>query len=115
MELHALTLAAHSYALLDEMIFSWTTLYIISTCVYMHSHTHTHSHAHTHHTQISAQKRVAMDRAIRDFGSLLNDKKVLLVFIRSLEEQRGFSIKDKSIVGSLLMVALHNRLDYATE
>ena len=81
----------------------------------MHSHTHTHSHAHTQHTQISAQKRVAMDRAIRDFGSLLNDKKVLLVFIRSLEEQRGFSIKDKSIVGSLLMVALHNRLDYATE
>ena len=82
----------------------------------MHSHTHTHSHAHTHTTpQISAQKRVAMDRAIRDFGSLLNDKKVLLVFIRSLEEQRGFSIKDKSIVGSLLMVALHNRLDYATE
>jgi len=70
--------------------------------------------AHTH-TQISAQKRVAMERAIRDFGSLLNDKKVLLVFIRSLEEQRGFSIKDKSIVGSLLMVALHNRLDYATE
>ena len=69
---------------------------------------------HTH-TQISAQKRVAMDRVIRDFGSLLNDKKVLLVFIRSLEEQRGFSIKDKSIVGSLLMVALHNRLDYATE
>ena len=56
-----------------------------------------------------------MERAIRDFGSLLNDKKVLLVFIRSLEEQRGFSIKDKSIVGSLLMVALHNRLDYATE
>ena len=73
-------------------------------------------HVHTHtHTQISAQKRVAMERAIRDFGSLLNDKKVLLVFIRSLEEQRGFSIKDKSIVGSLLMVALHNRLDYATE
>ena len=86
------------------IIFSWTTLYIISSwCI------------HTHHTQISAQKRVAMDRAIRDFGSLLNDKKVLLVFIRSLEEQRGFSIKDKSIVGSLLMVALHNRLDYATE
>ena len=75
---------------------------------------HTHTHTHTH-IQISAQKRVAMERAIRDFGSLLNDKKVLLVFIRSLEEQRGFSIKDKSTVGSLLMVALHNRLDYATE
>ena len=81
----------------------------VRTFVYIHVCS---SHSHT---QISAQKRVAMDRAIRDFGSLLNDKKVLLVFIRSLEEQRGFSIKDKSIVGSLLMVALHNRLDYATE
>ena len=40
---------------------------------------------------------------------------VLLLFIRTLEEQRGFSIRDKSMVGSLLMVALHNRLDYATE
>jgi plexin A len=43
------------------------------------------------------------------------DKKVLLLFIRTLEEQRNFSIRDKSLVGSLLMVALHNRLDYATE
>ena len=40
---------------------------------------------------------------------------MLLLFIRTLEEQRSFSIRDKSLVGSLLMVALHNRLDYATE
>ena len=40
---------------------------------------------------------------------------VLLIFIRSMEEQRSFSIRDKSQVGSLLMVALHTRLDYATE
>ena len=40
---------------------------------------------------------------------------VLLIFIRSMEEQRSFSIRDKSMVGSLLMVALHTRLDYATE
>lgn len=66
-------------------------------------------------SQVPSQRRVAVERAIRDFGDLIHDKKVLLIFIHTLEEQRGFSIRDKSIVGSLLMVALHNRLGYATE
>lgn len=54
-------------------------------------------------------------RALRDFGDLLNDRKVLLLFIQTLEEQRSFGIRDKSTVGSLLIVALHNRMDYVTE
>ena len=56
-----------------------------------------------------------MDRVLKDFSSLLLDKRTLLIFIRSMEEQRAFTIRDKSIVGSLLIVALHNKLDYATE
>lgn len=56
-----------------------------------------------------------MMRALKDFNELLNDRKVLLIFIQSLEEERSFSIRDKSTVGSLLIVALHNRMDYATE
>ena len=35
--------------------------------------------------------------------------------IRSMEQERGFTIRDKSLVGSLLVVALINRFDYATE
>ena len=66
-------------------------------------------------SQVPSHQRAVVVHALRDFQDLLLDKKVLLIFIRSLEEQRGFTIRDKSIVGSLLMVILHQRLDYATE
>ena len=71
------------------------------------------THTHTH--QIPSHRRLAVERALRDFHDLLLDKKFLLVMIHSFEEQRSFTIRDKSIVGSLLMVSLHDRLDYATE
>ena len=56
-----------------------------------------------------------MNRALEDFNYLIHDKKVLLLLVRSLEEERSFNIRDKSVVGSLLVVALINRFDYATE
>ncbi len=56
-----------------------------------------------------------MQRALSDFGDLLNDRKILLYLIQTLEEQRSFTIRDKSVVGSLLVIILHNRMDYATE
>lgn len=56
-----------------------------------------------------------MQRGLRDFEDLLNDRKVLLLFIQTLEEQRSFGIRDKSTVGSLLIIALHDKMDYATE
>ena len=56
-----------------------------------------------------------MQRGIRDFSDLLNDRKVLLLFVQTLEEQRSFGIRDKSYVGSLLIVALHHKMDYCTE
>ena len=65
--------------------------------------------------QIPNHQRPLVERGLRDFSNLLQDKRTLLIFIRSMEEQRGFTIKDKSIVGSLLIVALNSKLDYATE
>ena len=69
---------------------------------------------HTQH-QHPSYRQAGLDRIIHNFGDLLNDKKTLIIIIRSMEEQRGFTIRDKSNVGSLLVVALHVRMDYLTE
>ena len=84
---------------------------VISSSLYFHS-----SYLHSpFRFQIPSHRKPPIERALRDFNMLLNDKRSLLIFIRSMEEQRGFTIRDKSIVGSLLIVALHNKMDYATE
>ena len=73
-------------------------------------------HPHTPHTltQVPQNRLQPTRRALRDFNEIVFDKKALLVLIRTLEEQRGFTIRDKSVVGSLLVVVLHKRMDYAT-
>ncbi len=73
-------------------------------------------HPVMHTLNLPGHQKALVKRALRDFyESMLLDKKVLTTFIHTLEEQRTFTIRDKSLFGSLLMVALHNRLDYATE
>ncbi|XP_059588999.1 plexin-A3 isoform X3 [Alligator mississippiensis] len=53
-------------------------------------------------------------RGLRAFGQLLLVRPFLLAFVHTLEAQRGFAMRDRGLVASLLLVALQGRLDYAT-
>lgn len=55
------------------------------------------------------------EKGLRQFSQLICNKKFLLVFIRTLESQPTFQMKDRCNVASLLMVALQAKMEYATE
>uniref|UniRef100_A0A3B3ZTW5 Plexin-A3 n=1 Tax=Periophthalmus magnuspinnatus TaxID=409849 RepID=A0A3B3ZTW5_9GOBI len=55
-----------------------------------------------------------VEKALRLFSQLLNNKMFLLTFIHTLEGQRSFSMRDRGNVASLLMAALQGRMEYAT-
>ncbi|KAG0431453.1 hypothetical protein HPB47_021772, partial [Ixodes persulcatus] len=53
--------------------------------------------------------------AMTNFEMLINNKRFLLTFIDTLENQNTFSIRDKVNVASLLMIILLDKMEYATE
>lgn len=55
------------------------------------------------------------EKGLRQFSQLIYNKKFLLVFIRTLEAQNTFQMKDRCNVASLLMVALQAKMEYATD
>ncbi|CAC5406679.1 PLXNA [Mytilus coruscus] len=55
------------------------------------------------------------DVAICHFSQLLQHKQFLSKFIRTLERQKSFGIRDKSNVASLLIILYQNNLEYITE
>ncbi|XP_053530080.1 plexin-A2 [Ictalurus punctatus] len=59
------------------------------------------------------QQRV--EKALKQLGQLVNNKTFVLSFIRTLELQRSFSMRDRGYVASLIMTALHNRLEFITD
>ncbi|XP_069489373.1 plexin-A2 [Ambystoma mexicanum] len=56
-----------------------------------------------------------VEKALKLFAQLINNKVFLLTFIRTLEMQRGFSMRDRGNVASLIMTALQGKLEYATD
>lgn len=56
-----------------------------------------------------------VEKALKQFAQLVNNKVFLLTFIRTLEMQRSFSMRDRGYVASLIMTALQGRLEYATD
>ena len=56
-----------------------------------------------------------MEKALKLFAQLINNKVFLLTFIRTLELQRSFSMRDRGNVASLIMTGLQGRLEYATD
>jgi hypothetical protein len=52
---------------------------------------------------------------LRLFNQLLANKVFLLLFVRTLEQQKDFVISKKVYFASLLSLALHGRMDYYTE
>ncbi|XP_078062287.1 plexin A3-like, partial [Mustelus asterias] len=55
-----------------------------------------------------------VEKGLRIFGQLLNNKVFLLTFVRTLEAQRSFSMRDRGNVASLVMTALQGKMQYAT-
>ncbi|TKS77092.1 Plexin-A1 Semaphorin receptor NOV [Collichthys lucidus] len=55
-----------------------------------------------------------VEKALTLFGQLLTKKHFLLTFIRTLEAQRSFSMRDRGNVASLIMTALQGEMEYAT-
>lgn len=64
---------------------------------------------------VDPAKKEALDTGIKAFGSLLLNKTFLLLFIRTLESNRFFSMRDRVNVASLIMVALQARMEYCTD
>ncbi|EFB21608.1 hypothetical protein PANDA_015932, partial [Ailuropoda melanoleuca] len=56
-----------------------------------------------------------VEKALKLFAQLVNNKVFLLTFIRTLELQRSFSMRDRGNVASLIMTGLQGRLEYATD
>uniref|UniRef100_G3PAE2 Plexin-A2 n=1 Tax=Gasterosteus aculeatus aculeatus TaxID=481459 RepID=G3PAE2_GASAC len=65
--------------------------------------------------EVSGNGQLNVEKALKLFGQLINNKVFLLTFIRTLEMQRSFSMRDRGNVASLIMTALQGRLEYATD
>jgi len=56
-----------------------------------------------------------MSRGLQQFNVLLGSKTFILSFIRTLEREQEFNVRDKVCVASLLSAALQSRMEYHTE
>uniref|UniRef100_A0A672KBN2 Plexin B2 n=1 Tax=Sinocyclocheilus grahami TaxID=75366 RepID=A0A672KBN2_SINGR len=64
---------------------------------------------------IPESRRAIVDQALNQFSNLLNSKTFLINFIRTLEGRQEFNARNKVYFASLLMVALHGKLEYYTD
>eukprot|EP00064_Thunnus_orientalis_P005180 superscaffoldBa00000497_g5194 len=65
--------------------------------------------------EVPGYRQEQVERGLKLFGQLINNKVFLLCFIRTLEAQRGFSMRDRGNVASLIMTVLQSKLEYATD
>jgi hypothetical protein len=65
--------------------------------------------------QLPPYRRQRVERALTVFGQLLMHKTFLLLFVRTIEGQRTFTMRDRVNVASLLMVSLQGKLEYCTD
>lgn len=63
---------------------------------------------------VCPQVQANVEKSLTLFGQLLTKKHFLLTFIRTLEAQRSFSMRDRGNVASLIMTALQGEMEYAT-
>uniref|UniRef100_A0A674GRQ0 Plexin-A2 n=1 Tax=Taeniopygia guttata TaxID=59729 RepID=A0A674GRQ0_TAEGU len=65
--------------------------------------------------EVQGNGQQSVEKALKLFAQLLNNKVFLLTFIRTLELQRSFSMRDRGNVASLIMTGLQGKLEYATD
>ncbi|XP_041058652.1 plexin-A4 isoform X1 [Carcharodon carcharias] len=65
--------------------------------------------------EVPGYRQERVEKGLTLFGQLINNKVFLLTFIRTLESQRSFSMRDRGNVASLIMTVLQTKLEYATD
>ncbi|NWU02100.1 PLXA2 protein, partial [Urocynchramus pylzowi] len=65
--------------------------------------------------EVQGNGQQSVEKALKLFAQLINNKVFLLTFIRTLELQRSFSMRDRGNVASLIMTVLQSKLEYATD
>lgn len=65
--------------------------------------------------QVDPKIRAKFETGLASFGQLISNKTFLLLFIRTLESNRYFSMRDRVNVASLIMVTLQNKMEYCTD
>ncbi|XP_067128995.1 plexin-A2 isoform X2 [Centruroides vittatus] len=65
--------------------------------------------------QLDPLKKPYIEKGLRLFGQLIMNKIFLLLFIRTLESNRYFSMRDRVNVASLIMVTLQGKMEYCTD
>lgn len=64
---------------------------------------------------VDPTRRLYIEEGLRRFGKLILNKTFLLLFIRTLESNRYFSMRDRVNVASLIMVTLQSKMEYCTD
>uniref|UniRef100_G1KNN3 Plexin A4 n=1 Tax=Anolis carolinensis TaxID=28377 RepID=G1KNN3_ANOCA len=65
--------------------------------------------------EVPGYRQDRVEKGLKLFAQLINNKVFLLSFIRTLESQRSFSMRDRGNVASLIMTVLQSKLEYATD
>ncbi|XP_068203204.1 plexin A3 isoform X2 [Palaemon carinicauda] len=65
--------------------------------------------------QMDRPDLVRKEKGLKLFGQLIMNKTFLLLFIRTLESNRYFSMRDRVNVASLIMVALQGKMEYCSD
>lgn len=65
--------------------------------------------------EIEYSKRENIERGLKLFSQLIGNKTFLLNFVRTLESNKSFQMRDRVNVASLISVALQTKMEYATE
>ncbi|WAR26076.1 PLXA4-like protein [Mya arenaria] len=73
------------------------------------------SHPVIRDLDVDPHKREQIEHGLKLFSNLLANRTFLLVFIRTLEANRKFNMRDRVNVASLISVALQTRMEYATD
>lgn len=74
-----------------------------------------HAVLHNSIKKLTVSNCTEREQGLLHFSQLLNSKQFLLTFVRTLEAQKNFSIRDRAVVASLLMIILQDKMDYATD
>ncbi|XP_060579456.1 plexin-A2-like isoform X2 [Ruditapes philippinarum] len=73
------------------------------------------SHPVIRDLDVDPSKREQIEHGLKLFSQLIGNRTFLLTFVRTLEANKKFSMRERVNVASLISVALQTRMEYATE
>ncbi|KAK3102934.1 hypothetical protein FSP39_015076 [Pinctada imbricata] len=65
--------------------------------------------------EVDYARRDSVEKGLKLFSQLINNKTFLLIFVRTLESHKHFTMRDRVNVASLISVALQTKMEYATD